>query len=603
MKKNMHRLSYAVLAGALGIAAGAPVAMRVEVEPLRQSGNATEVMVVIQVSPEDRGRIGENIILRVEMDGGTVSSGSPMRALRLEDDGSARFTVAWPPGQHDLRVQIEDRGRQNTGLWVGKVRIPDLSPQVASAPAVTEPVPAPEAEPSSNAARAAAAGATATAVTSPPVPKPAPETVAPEAADTEGLAHLDSATTAAPPAEPEVDREPAPVAAATAAATAGAAGGAGASESSAPIETNEPADVTPEVPEEPTVETASAPPPPIEEAPPVAATADELTAPAAEGEGAEEDDALPPAEEPEDNLPIVEPLRSDTPPAVAAPEPTGTEVPPAVTAPGAFLPAEAAARIESWQDADPGTRDISVVVMAGREPVLNLQQEALRLRVGGSDVPIEKLGGAESAPLLLGLAVDVASGKIEGWMGARGSLAPLAARAAGGRGELFVATENGVGDWGAEPESDGATKDATASGNVARLVIDSLRPFDGRRGRTFLVVLTDGRNEPSKSEWAEASEAASSAGVPILVVALWDDAFSHRTRKNLKDLTVISGGSLFLVQGSAQLDSAADRFGRQLDGSYALRFRSPAPPQGKAISISVTAGDRGLEVSAPKSIR
>ena len=69
----------------------------------------TEVAVVVQVSPEDRIRIGTNAIVRIELDGGTVSSGSPMRAVRLEDDGSTRITVEWPPGEHHLRVEIEDQ--------------------------------------------------------------------------------------------------------------------------------------------------------------------------------------------------------------------------------------------------------------------------------------------------------------------------------------------------------------------------------------------------------------------------------------------------------------------------------------------------------------
>ena len=106
-----------LLAGGLSFAATAPVAMRVEVEPTRQAGALTEVVVVVQVSPEDRLRIGSNAILRIELDGGAVSSGSPMRAVRLEDDGSARVVVEWPPGEHHLRVEIED---QNPGAICGQ---------------------------------------------------------------------------------------------------------------------------------------------------------------------------------------------------------------------------------------------------------------------------------------------------------------------------------------------------------------------------------------------------------------------------------------------------------------------------------------------------
>ncbi|MDH3815757.1 MAG: hypothetical protein OEV48_14800, partial [Acidobacteriota bacterium] len=156
-----------LLVGAVNVTASTPVAMRVEMEPQRQVGEMTEVAVVVQVSPEDRIRIGSNAILRIELDGGTVSSGSPMRAVRLEDDGSARVVVEWPPGEHHLQVEIEDPSKEDTGLWVGTVRIPDLSPEGASPP-VAEPEPV-------SASASAPAPAPASGKPEPVTPQPEPE--------------------------------------------------------------------------------------------------------------------------------------------------------------------------------------------------------------------------------------------------------------------------------------------------------------------------------------------------------------------------------------------------------------------------------------------
>ncbi|MEJ2583042.1 MAG: hypothetical protein P8127_15625 [Acidobacteriota bacterium] len=100
-----------LLAALMSVAANPPVAMRVELEPLRSIDGKTDVEVMIQVSPEDRGRLGDNVIVRIELDGGAVNSGSPMRAVRLETDGSVRFSVVWPPGEYDLRVGIEPNHR------------------------------------------------------------------------------------------------------------------------------------------------------------------------------------------------------------------------------------------------------------------------------------------------------------------------------------------------------------------------------------------------------------------------------------------------------------------------------------------------------------
>jgi hypothetical protein len=577
-----------LLAVALGVAATAPVAMRVEVEPLGPSGDKTEVALTVLVSPEDRGRVGADAIIRIELDGGKVSSGSPMRAVKLEN-GSTRVVLEWPPGEHDLRVQIEDPSKEDTGIWVGRVRIPDLSP--GSAQVEPEPTPVPPPVP--------------TPVPTPePVPVPAPETTSPQ------------------PAEPTADAqvsaedEPAESAAVDEPVVAGAAalGAAAAAEDSSPTDRKE----------EKTV--VEAPPDPVEEVPDSAAaetvatdTGAEIDQPAAAEVDAEAEaetstdvstSESPPTEEPpvvEEEQAIVEPLRADPPPEAAEP---GTVAPgePAPTAPAPEplavpLSAETAARYDEWQQAEPDTREFSIVVTRGREPELGLDPGVLRLRVGGSDMVIEKLGSPENSPLLLGLAIDVSSEEVDGWTGARGSLASLSDRAGGGRGRVFVATPAGVGAWSTEPKPPPPGGDDTGGGNVASLVKESLKPFIDQRGREFLIVLTDGRNEPSKAEWSDATAVAAASGVPILVVALWDGDFSQRTRKNLKQLTEVSGGSLFLVQGTSQLDSAADRFGRLLDGSYALRFKSASEPTGKPIQISVTSSDKKLDVRAPKSIR
>ena len=171
------------------------------------------------------------------------------------------------------------------------------------------------------------------------------------------------------------------------------------------------------------------------------------------------------------------------------------------------------------------------------------------------------------------------------------------------RGRLFVADSSGIGAWDADMNAPGGATLSQETGNISQLVIASLERFDGRRGRTFLVLLTDGRNQPSKEEWQRATDAAGAAGVPVFVIALWDEDFNNQTRKNLKKLAEISGGSLFLVQGRAQLESAADRFGRYLDGGYSIRFKSPDGDRQGLTSISVRASEKEVDVSAPKTIR
>ena len=577
MTKNSWVL-VSLLAGVLSVAATAPVAMRVELEPRRQVGDKTEVAVVVQVSPEDRIRIGANAIVRIELDGGEVSSGSPMRAVRLEDDGSTRVVVEWPPGEHHLRVEIEDPSKEDTGLWVGTVRIPDLSPGAAVQQTDdVEPAPA-------------------------PAPVPVPEIAEPVS---DNLEQEPPSPTGAEDAEAVAETSPEPpISNAPAIVGPAAVGAAAVPDISEPMMERGPAEI--EQPEPEPVEMAEGAPaePPIEESePPVLQPEEDEVLSQPQGEDSIIEAEPEPEVEAEEELPIVEPLRADPPPQTAEPEAV-TPRQPAEPVPAVVpVSADLAARYEEWGSADPDIREFSMIVTRGREPAKDLDVGTFQLRVGGSRVPVERLGDIESAPLLLGLAIDVAAGEVEGWSGMQGSLSPIVGRAGGGRGRLFVATPEGVGAWDSEPDVPGRGTGSRISNNVARLVIASIEKFRGLQGRTFLVVLTDGRNEPTKEEWQEATEAAGEAGVPILVIALWDDQFNNRIRKNLKKMTEVSGGSLFLVQGRAQLESAADRFGRYLDGGYSLRFRSPGGDRQTTTAISVSASDKELDVSAPKTIR
>jgi hypothetical protein len=599
VKNSMIRALVFVVTGALCIAAAAPVAIRVEVQPLRQSGSLTEVEVVVQIAPMDRARMGSNAIVRLELDEGRVSSGSPMRAVSIEDDGSFRIAVEWPPGEHDLRVFVEDPTKEDTGLWVGKVRIPDLSataPAQNTVEAPSDPDPAPDPDPDPETSE---------------MPEPTTKSDSEKKSDTpisdttvltDAAVVADTATSSEGPALPDSTELQVP-------------------KPETPVEIPEPEPTAVEVEEAPTaiesipeMEAAPEPDPEPMVAPSEAETTPSVDEPvdpqmdtiepapeAAEEVAEAEPDALEGAEPPvaEEPPPLVEPLRADPPAESTVPEANTVETAPE-TVP---VTADRTSRYREWMQADPGTDEFSVILLRGRQPARNVEAASLRVRIGGSETPVEQLGGAESAPLLLGLAVDVAPEEIEAWSGMQGSLAPIIDRATAGRGRLFVSNQRGVGDWEADPESLARMGGPAEAMNVANLVVASLERFEDQRGRTFLVVLTDGRSEPTKDEWQRATDVAGVSGVPILVISLWDEQFNQKTRKNLKKLTLVSGGSLFLVQGRAQLESAADRFGRYLDGGYSIRYRAPAAAGGAATPLSVSAVDKTIEVSAPKSIR
>jgi hypothetical protein len=597
-----------VVFAAIPLTAAEPVALRVEVSPLGPGPGGVRVAVVVHVSPEDRGRIGANAMLRVELDGEAPPGQSPQWAVRMADDGSGRIETVWPPGEHRLEVEISNPSRRDSGLWVGTVRIPDPGAASAEQPRAPEEAPvraAAETAPEAGSPVARDHGGPPDAGTGPGVAASAEVAGASAAAggaagsapDSPPAAPLPESPLAVgevPPADP--DRDPTEAVAAAAAGPAPVEQPEGPMAGQTPVEEPAEAAAGPAAVEEP-VEPIAEPVPVEEPAEAVAEQAadEEPVEPMAEAAPDEHSAepvgvAAPVEEAPE---PIVEPLRGDPAPS-AVPSP-----PPAPAVQQQQPPPAVAAAHAAWAGAGSDTVELTAVVLRGREPARDLRPDDLLLRVGGVEVPVAALGGAQEAPLLLGIAVDAAADKGVGWPGG-GDLASLTRRAAEGLGSSFYAASGGlVGEWGAEPP---AAAPGGTGGDVASLVVDVLRRFDGTRGRRFLLVVTDGRNEPPKDAWREAVAAAGEAGTPVLVVALWDEGFSRRTRNNLREIAEVSGGSLFLVQGGAQLDRAAERFGPLLDAGVAVRFRVPA---GVALpaEVRLEGVQRGLEVATAERLR
>jgi hypothetical protein len=583
-----------VIAAAVYAAANAPVAVRVEVESLAVTAEGTRVALTVQISPEDRSRIGRNAMVRVALDGGVPPGQSPLWAVRIESDGSGRIDTVWPPGEHTLRVDIASPSGEDTGLWVGTVRIPGattepVAPETRAEPPKPTPVPTPAAVPASE----PPAAIEETAVIAEAIAEAPPDEVIPEVEEVQASvvapesppeAEVPVADEVAPAAESAAPREAAPAAEPVSemaeeneqergeSAPAAAAGVVGAAAAAAPRANIE------ETPE---------PVAPIEPAKPAQP----------EPRGVEPE---PRVAEPE--VAVVEPLRSEVAPPGSAPKVEAGPAAGASDEPPEAPPESVAAAFAEWADADPGTMDLTVVALREGEPATGLTAADFRLLVDRTETAIEAVGDAERAPLQLGVAVDVAAGSAAGWSQSGGRLFPLVQRARGGRGYMFFAADGRVGAWDGGPVGARGGTDGVSAGGVTSLIIDSLGRFEGRRGRSFLVVVTDGRNDADKAAWKAAVDSAANAGVPVLVIALWDDNFSQRTRKYLKEIGEVSGGGLFLVQGSDQLDRATERFGPIIDAGVALRFALPSSVTLPA-EVSVAASDKTLEITAPKGVR
>ncbi|MFV2073003.1 MAG: hypothetical protein ACC742_10185 [Thermoanaerobaculales bacterium] len=563
MKHLAASLVVGILVGVSLVAAQTPVAVRVEIEPLGAEGEDTRVALLVQIAPVDRARIGHSAMIRTDLGAADEPDEGQLWAVRVESDGSARIEVVWPPGEYDLRVDIESPNGQESGIWVGRVQIPRFGPQ-GRAEVVVPASPTPEPEPTIDPKAIAAA----VAITPPPTRSQPSSTgkisLAPMAFEEEADAEVEVRTEIVP--DPVRTPEPSPEAPPPASTVKDEGSGA---VPTAVVETEVvQLTQTPEPTDSPTL-TPMPTPTPTAIATPVS---------------------------------LVAPLRVKEPAAAGASERTRGHQP-AVAEPVEEAPAELVAAFEAWEAADPSTRDLTVIVTNNGGPVRGLRTEDLRLRVGGTPVQIEAVGDAETAPLLLGIVVDLSPGVAEGWGDVRGRLAPLAGRAGGGRGRLFIAPAAEGTEWQIGSSSFSEAPPGVSDAGLASLIASSLVRFEGRRGRTFLLVVTDGRADVSRTAWKEAIQVSAEAGVPVLVIALWEADFNQRVRKELRRVADLSGGRLFLVQGAGQLDGVVARYGGMLDGGVALRFQAEEGTTGASRAVSLESAVTGYRVRFPKKIR
>ena len=554
MKHLTASLAVGILVGVSWVAAQTPVAVRVEIEPLGVEGEDTRVALLVQIAPEDRARIGHSAMIRTDLSAVDQPDEGQLWAVRVESDGSARIEVVWPPGEHDLRVDIESPSGQESGIWVGRVQIPRFGPQ-GRAEAVVPASPTPEPEPTIEPKAPAAAAAITPAPTQAQPSSPGKISLAPIVVEQEAGAAVEARAEVVPASGRTSEPEPE------------------------------------EPPQTSTVKTEPS------GAAPTALIETEVVQLTATPEPASSPTPTPTPT----SVPLMAPLRAETPSTTVVSRQTRRLQPPAAE------PMEASAELvpafEAWAAGDPNTRDLTVIVTHNGGPVQGLHAEDLRLRVDGTPVPIEGMGDAETAPLLLGIVVDLSPDVAEGWGQVRRQLAPLARRAGGGRGRLFITPAVERSRWQVESPDLGEPSASGSDGGLAGLITSSLARLEGQRGRTFLLVVTDGRGDVSKTAWKEAVGAGESAGVPVLVIALWGADFSQRVRKEFRRIAEVSGGRLFLVQGAGQLGGVVSRYGGMLDAGVALRFQVPASSIGEPQIVSVKPTDSSLQVRSPKKIR
>jgi len=510
----------AVLAAAAAAASGPLLALRVDLEPVRPAGADTVMAIAVQVAPEDRGRLGREAWLRIDLttDGAVVDRVA--RPVEVED-GRASVEAAWPPGTYDLRVDLESADGAHTGFWVTEVEVPRLAPQepapVSEAPpgtppATPAPVAEPREEPASVTATASAGGDGPPSAAPGPQPEPAPRSAGPPVVDDVG---------------PEAEGVP-------------------------PSAVDAP---DPDEPRSAAVATVPAPP------------TGETTGPTA----------------------IEDPVQ-----ASAADPATPPPSPPATT----------------WRPASSGEAEVTVVAVRDDRPVLSLGASDLRLEAAGAPATIVAVDGGPEVPIQLGLVVALSDADDGRLVRIGRALSRPAARGGDIVGRLVVAAggPGGVSElrWDDAavrlPEilAEGAGKPGP---DLVEATVGAIDAVGERPGRRFVVVVTDGLGDGSRSDWRRLQERAASSSAPILAVGLWTPEFDHRTRRRLSEIAAASGGEAYFAQGIDRLQTALERYGDLVAASFLVRIERPAPDGDGPVPVSLEAVAPGVELVAPPRAR
>jgi len=253
----------------------------------------------------------------------------------------------------------------------------------------------------------------------------------------------------------------------------------------------------------------------------------------------------------------------------------------------------------AWAQRSDATADVTVVVTAQNRPILGLGPSAFELRVGRNDVALDTVGDASSAPLNLGIVVHIAGGSDELASEIAQQLGAFSLRSRSGGHLLVVTPTRATAEWGATADDIAQTVGAAgedSAPDLAGLVARALAAFEGRRGRSFLLVVSDGAGESSKSSWKDTLNVAEGAGVPVYVVGIRDSGFDNRARSSLTKIAEISGGRSYFLGDAGMTTMTLDYVGELVDASYALPFRAPEGPA--EIKVEVT--NRGWDVAHPR---
>jgi len=238
-----------------------------------------------------------------------------------------------------------------------------------------------------------------------------------------------------------------------------------------------------------------------------------------------------------------------------------------------------------------------VVLKENGMPVIGLELENFTVYEDDEKVEIEGFGTTADLPLSLAIAVDTSGSMIEDF--------PKVRRAVRGfTNELLEEGDQAVlvrFSWDARVQVSwtdninalvGDLDTVTPEGGTSLhdAVVRSLEQFRGRRGRQAVVLLTDGEDTTSRTDWKVAERFAHTMRIPVFSIGLGVGKLAFSSRKVLKGLAEETGGEAFFPKQVEELPAVYARIAELLRSQYLLWYPSPSdkpPEEFRKIEVTV----------------
>ncbi len=228
--------------------------------------------------------------------------------------------------------------------------------------------------------------------------------------------------------------------------------------------------------------------------------------------------------------------------------------------------------------------ELAVVVLdANGAPVSGLGPEDFEVYEDEQRVEVVGFSRTSDLPLSLGLAVDTSGSMREPFPAVRAAVSGFASELLRPGDAVFLSTfdfdAQVVVPWTGEVRAvSDALRATTPEGGTSLhdALVLSLEEFRFRRGRTALVVLTDGEDTTSRTGWDVTTRFVRTMRVPIFPIGFRISKLEVSTRNRLQRLARETGGQVFFAPKNGELREAYASIAAQLRSQYLLSYRSPS---------------------------